>query len=216
MTTYVDEIEPRLTPLRPVRPDTSGEALIEWIRDLGEELTARLARIPTAALHWQPHPDANSTGVTAWHVARWLDVLGTRAFTGRPAGRDIWHSQGWCDESGYEPDGIGWRGLGTLTGYTPAEMRAVPLLSTAQLTDYLAQTTEALVAQITILGEAGLHQVGRGVTPYQNISGTVQGSFGHLGEIDALVALHDRLGGDRNWADATAATQERSHARPTR
>ncbi|HEY9524434.1 MAG TPA: DinB family protein [Thermopolyspora sp.] len=95
-------------------------------RDLHEELTARLALVSQEDLTWQPHPDSNSAGVTVWHVARWLDVPGTRIFASRPAHADIWHRSGWREATGYEPHGIGYLGLGTLTGYTPEEMRAVP------------------------------------------------------------------------------------------
>ncbi len=82
--TYVDEIEPRLTSFRPVAPDSPAEVLAEWCRDLEDELAARLRLVTPEELQWQPHPDSNSAGVTIWHVARWIDVLGTRAFTAGP------------------------------------------------------------------------------------------------------------------------------------
>jgi hypothetical protein len=191
--TYVDDIEPRLTPYRPARPQTTAEALVEWCRDLEEELVARLERMSDEDLRWSPHPDANNAGVTVWHVARWIDFLGTRAFTGSPAADDLWHREGWKDRTGYEPDGIGFLGVGALTGYTPEEMRAVPALSAVDLAAYLGQSIAALVDRIGELGEAVLEPGPLGYSPYQLISGTLQGSFGHVGEIDALVALRARL-----------------------
>lgn len=194
--TYVESIEPRLTPYRSVAPSRTGEALVEWCRDLQEELAARLTLMSADDLEWRPHPDANNPAVTVWHVARWLDVLATRAFTGRPASEDLWHTGGFRADTGYEPDGIGYLGLGTLTGYSPQEMRAVPAMSADLLGDYLQGSTALLIDTIGAI-EQQLH-TGRGgtPTPYQSISGTLQGSFGHVGEIDALVALRARLAGD--------------------
>jgi hypothetical protein len=190
--TYVREIEPRLTPYRPVAPQTPAEALIEWVRDLEEELAARLAVAGEALLPWQPHPDMNSPAVAAWHVIRWLDVLATRAFDPSSAPADeLWHSGGWSHRTGYDPSGLGFLGLGTLTGYTTAEMRAVPVLAADDLRRYLEQCARVLIGAIEELGSSLTRPIdGLGLSPYQMISGTVQGSFGHLGEIDTLAMLY--------------------------
>jgi hypothetical protein len=188
---YVKDIEPRLTPYRPVAPSTAAEALTEWLRDLEEELAARLEQIGSPTLAWQPHPDMNSPAVTAWHIARWLDVLATRAFA--PAGPDdeLWHTLGWRQRTGYDPSGVGFLGLGTLTGYTPSEMRAVPEMSAEDLQTYASQAADQLATRIAELGEVLFRTIdGLDLSPYQMISGTLQGSFGHLGEIDALAMLH--------------------------
>jgi hypothetical protein len=191
---YVDRAEPRLTPFPTATPASTVATLSAWCRDLEAELTARVRLIPGDTLHWQPEPDTNSTGVTVWHVARWLDFLGTRAYTREPATADLWHQAGWKDRTGYEPDGIGYLGLGALTGYTPEEMRAVPKLSGDDLIAYLTQGASRLTAQIERLGEAIHEPVGRArLSPYQTISATLQGSFGHIGEIDLLVGLRARL-----------------------
>ena len=192
--TYVETIEPRLTPHRPVAPLDVAAVLVEWCRDLEQEMAARLQLMTPEDLTWQPHPHSNSAGVTVWHVARWLDVLATRAFTGQSAQDDLWHTEGWRDLTDYEPDGIGYLGLGTLTGYTPQEMRAVPALPADALGRYLSQSTARLIEQIGLL-DGKLRQVpGHRLSPYQTIAGTLQGSFGHIGEIDTLVALRARLG----------------------
>jgi hypothetical protein len=191
--TYVQTIEPRLTPHRPSAPASTAEAIVEWTRDLQEELAARLALIAPEELVWQPHPDANSAGVTVWHVARWLDVLGTRVFTGRSKDHDVWHRDGWRTRTGYEPEGIGYLGLGTLTGYTPAQMRDVPQLSADDLRSYLARSAEALVERTRELADVLVQPLaGLDLSPYQLIGSTLQGSFGHVGEVDALVALRAR------------------------
>lgn len=191
--TYVQKIEPRLTPHRAVRPATAASVLAEWCLDLEQELSARLELVTAQDLSWQPHRDSNSAAVTAWHVIRWMDFLGTRAFTGAPASQDGWHTQGWRDVTDYEPDGLGYAGLGTLTGYTPEEMRAVPIMDSNALSSYLSTSIARLVEQITILGSDVLNPVGgQGLSPYQTIGSALQGSFGHVGEIDTLVALRAR------------------------
>jgi hypothetical protein len=193
--TYVQGIGPRLTPVRDVAPSTAAEMLREWTRDLCEELTARCRLMSEDDLRWQPHPDQNNNAVTVWHVARWLDVLGSRLFTGGSAAADAWHEAGWRDVTGYEPDGIGYLGLGTLTGYTSEEMRAVPNLDAESLITYVGQAGDRLNGQIDVFDDVTSGPRIGGRTPYQIIGPTLQGSFGHVGEIDALVALRDRLGG---------------------
>lgn len=194
MGTYVDTIEPRLTPPRDVAPAHVAEVLVEWCRDLTQELTARLGLVTPDDLGWQPHPDSNSIAVTVWHVARWVDVKATRSFTGRPASADLWHAQRWREVTGYEPDGLGFLGLGTLTGYTPEQMRAVPVMDAQDLSRYLTQATDRLAEQIQHIGDAVLTRTGQQqLSPYQSISSLLQGSFGHVGEIDTLVALRARL-----------------------
>lgn len=192
---YVASIEPRLTPLRPAAPTQTAEVLVEWCEDLREELTARLRLMSAAELAWQPHPDANSAAVTTWHVARWLDLLATRVLPRPPLPTDLWHADGWHARTGYDPDGVGFLGLGALTGFTPEEMRAVPVMSAAQLATYLGQAVDALVAVLHALGGAvNEPRAELGGSAYQLVGSTLQGAFGHVGEIDALVSLRARLG----------------------
>lgn len=120
--------------------------------------------------------------------------MATRSFPGRPANADLWHTQGWCEATGYEPDGTGYLGLGTLTGYTPEQMRDLPTLDASSLTNYHTQATGQLAEQDIELGSTVLDRTGQQhLTPYQGISSLLQGSFGHVGEIDTLVALRARL-----------------------
>jgi hypothetical protein len=108
--------------------------------------------------------------------------------------RRAWHQAGWKQATGYEPDGIGYLGLGTLTGCTPEQMRAVPVLDTVPMAEYLGQSAARLIAQIEALGEsvADGPRIG-GLTPYQMIGATLQGAFAHVGEIDTLIALRSRI-----------------------
>jgi hypothetical protein len=200
---YVPLIEPRLTPYRRSAPEGSGEAMVEWLRDLKQEAVARLELMSERDATWTPHPDANDAAVTFWHIARWLDVLAATAVVTAPVpDTQVWERDGWAERTGYDPAGIGYLGLGTLTGYTPTEMRAVPRLTTSELADYLSSTALALEDALTglargdLLGDQGFG------SPFQVLGGTLQGSFGHLGEVDFLVALRSRLQGADPAADA--------------
>lgn len=84
--------------------------------------------------------------------------------------------------------------MGTLTGYTSEQMRAVPAMDSVSLTTYQGQSIEALVQQINGLAVDLLTPTGtRALSPNQSVTATLQGSFGHVGEIDTLVALRARL-----------------------
>jgi hypothetical protein len=191
---YVPTIEPRLTPHRPSAPESSGQALAEWLRDLEQESIARLELITDTEATWTPHLDANDVAVTFWHIARWLDVLAATTVVTSPNARaQVWVRDGWLEKTGYDPSGVGYLGLGTLTGYTAEEMRAVPRLTTVELAAYLGSTVASLEHVLGGFGPADLisdHGFG---SPFQILGSTLQGSFGHLGEIDCLVALRSRL-----------------------
>lgn len=189
---YVKTIEPRLTPTLDYTADAPAVLLTELCRDLVVERDTRLDLMADEDVDWRPHPDSNNVGVTVWHVARWLDVLGAQVLGGRAASEDIWHADGWSEHTGYDPIGVGFLGLGTLTGYSADEMRAVPQMSRQQLRAYLTQTNRSLTEQILDAGASVVAPRCR-VSPFQNIVTTLQGSFGHVGEIDTLVALRSRI-----------------------
>ena len=193
---YVPRIEPRLTPYRPSAPASSRESLMEWLRDLEQESVARLDLMSEGEARWTPHPDANDAAVTFWHIGRWLDVLAATTMATSPSpGVQIWARDGWTELTGYDPSGIGYLGLGTLTGYTPEEMRAVPRLTTTELSAYLRATVTALEGVLGDIEQADLLRDNGLGSPFQILGGTLQGSFGHLGEVDCLVALRSRLHG---------------------
>jgi hypothetical protein len=191
---YVPSIEPRLTPHRPVAPGSALDALVEWLLDLEQEAVARLELITAEQCAWTPHPDANDPDVTFWHIARWLDVLAaSRVVTEPNPTEQAWSRDGWVEHTGYDPTGIGYLGLGTLTGYSTEEMRAVPRLGSRALSTYLRTAVRDLTEVLRDLGAEEVNRDRGFGTPFQLLGSTIQGSFGHLGEIDSLVALHDRL-----------------------
>src|SRR5262249_21403459 len=119
-----------------------------WLEDLARDMRELVAGLSPEALAWQPRPQANSIGVTVWHCARWLDVIGTQALRALPADQELWHTQGWAAHTGYDPRGHGQAGLGAITGYTWDEVLEIPALSADDLLAYLDQTVNALAAQV--------------------------------------------------------------------
>src|SRR5260370_30284396 len=95
-------------------------------------------------LAWRPDAQGNSIGVTVWHYSRWLDLLVVRFLQNRSAGEEQWHTQGWATRTGYDPRGIGFAGLGAITGYTQEEVAAIPQMSGEELLAYLDQACTVL------------------------------------------------------------------------
>jgi DinB superfamily len=140
----------------PTLPRSPAAVLAAWLADLAAVVHQHLADLSAEELAFQPDPHANSIGVTVWHFSRWLDVVGG-AFGGEPPSGERWHTGGWAARTGYDPTGIGYQGLGVLTGYTWAEVTQVPALSAAELLDYLGQVTDRLLQALDGMPTEVLH-----------------------------------------------------------
>jgi hypothetical protein len=164
--------------------------------DMGTEIRGEIGDMTAEELAWQPDPQANSIGVTVWHVARWLDVLAVRILGTGSADDELWHTQGWAGKTGYDPRGLGASGLGNVTGYTVEEVAAIPPMRAADLLTYLDSVIKAVNSRIAGLAEGALHEkvpgIGKSRTAYQWIKLLLKGGLGHLGEIQTLKSLHER------------------------
>lgn len=123
----------------------------------------------------------NSIGDTVWHIARWLDLL-DMWLRGATSETQRWLADGWAERTGYDPRGLGTDGLGAISGYTFAEVEAIPKLRADQLRAYLGAVCAALIPRLRDADDATATRYG----------GAVQGAFGHLGEIAALRTLYAR------------------------
>jgi hypothetical protein len=172
------------------------ELLADLIEKLGRDVRAEIAELSPEELTWQPDPEANDIGVTVWHFSRWLDMLAAQALANRPAGEELWQTRGWAARTGYDPRGIGYLGLGLLTGYTQAEVAAVPRLTAGQLLEYLEQAGGALREQLLAMPSEALYRPTPGLggkrTVYDLLTSILMGCFGHVGEIEALKAMRER------------------------
>ena len=158
-----------------------GETLAEWVADLRAGLERQLALTSDAALHWRPAHEMNSIGDTVWHVARWLDLV-TTWLENSSSERQHWIADGWAERTGYDPRGVGTDGIGAISGYTFAEVEAIPALRADQLRQYVAAVCDDAIPRLRAADDAAA----------QRYKGVIQGTFGHLGEIAALRTLYER------------------------
>jgi hypothetical protein len=172
------------------------EVLADWLQDLARDVRQQVEGLSFEELTWQPDSKANSIGLTVWHFSRWLDLLAVRALENKPTEEEQWFTRGWAEKTSYDPRGIGYAGLGAITGYTQAEVALVPRLPADELLTYLDQVCEALRSHVLGMSEEALHQVVPGLggkrTPYQWLKPILQGATGHVGEIECLNAMRAR------------------------
>ena len=160
---------------------TRGEMLAEWVEDLRASVERQLGLTPDAALHWRPAREMNSIGDTVWHVARWLDLMTMWLENGSPE-RQHWIADGWAERTGYDPRGVGTDGIGAISGYTFAEVEAIPALRADQLKEYLATVCDDVIPRLRAADDLA-------VLRYKRV---IQGTLGHVGEIAAIRTLYER------------------------
>jgi DinB family protein len=162
------------------------ELMAKWFEDVGGRVRDRLQGLDEDALEWRADDRGNNVRETVWHMARWIDVL-TRIIGGTQPSTEHWFTDGWAQRTSYDPRGIGDDGLGALTGYTFQEVLAIPRLNASELVRYLDSVIGPLAQRLRALpdDEAAARAVRRA-------TGILQGCFGHLGEIDALLAIRQR------------------------
>ncbi|GHO70537.1 hypothetical protein KSC_094290 [Ktedonobacter sp. SOSP1-52] len=173
------------------------ELYAELIESLSKGAHLEVEGLSEQELAWQPDAEGNSIGVTVWHFSRWLDVV-ARLLDGRKPAEELWLTRGWAESTGYNPQGIGEKGLGVVTGYTLQEVAAIPQLSARELLLYLDQLCEALCTFLHSLSSSEPLQQpiypGAELTKRQMLQTVFLGSCGHLGEIEALKAMMKRAG----------------------
>jgi len=172
--------------------------LLDLIDLLVADVRHEVDGLPQDALDWQPDPEANSVGITLWHLTRWLDVLGTQVFEGLSSGDEQWASAGWAERTGYDPRGRGDLGIGALTGFTWDEVERIPRLTGPELLEYFEESAGALSAAVAATTTAEFHQVSDALggqrTRYGWLKPVLAGALGHVGEIRALKAMQVRRG----------------------
>ncbi|WP_027342122.1 DinB family protein [Hamadaea tsunoensis] len=177
-------------------PDTTVDLLSTWLADLATAVRRRFTDLPDDAVAYRPDPGGNSVGLTLWHFTRWLDLLTQRAWRGLPVAGELWHSDGWAARTGYDPSGHGFQGFGVVTGYTAEEVAEVPFLPADQLLAYFEEVVRSLAKELGALAPDQLNEAAPGLggerSRYSWLAPVLQGSFGHVGEIDALLAMRAR------------------------
>lgn len=173
------------------------ELLLDLLETLDFMLRPAVQDLPADALGWRPDPEANSIGVTMWHIGRLLDHLWAQALRDQPDEDQIWFANGWADRTAHDPRGLGSFGWGILAGYSQEEVAQVPALSASELITYLDQARDALRETLQSFPEEALHRRAPGRpwerwTAYRCVKLFVLNAFEHVGEIKALRAMWER------------------------
>jgi DinB superfamily len=182
---------------------TDKEILLDLLQDFAGTLQWTIHDLSPTALGWQPDMEANSIGVTVWHIGRSFDVLTVRVLQNRSYLEEVWQRGGWAAKTGYDPHGIGFGGWGTLARFTHAEVERIPILSAAELLTYFDQTTEAFRTYFVTIPAMMLYQppawwpdvsqtAYQPATAYECIRNILMDTREHLGEIKALKAMWQR------------------------
>ncbi|MBX7112048.1 MAG: DinB family protein [Dehalococcoidia bacterium] len=170
---------------------------IAYITTQAEALPALLARrldgLTEDQLVWRPAPRANHIAFIVWHCLRACDWQLGRV-RGVTPDLEAWHTAGFRDRTGYDPRGLGSRGLGIGTGYTLAMVEAVPA-DARLLEDYAAAISQAYVAHLATMTDDDLEAslaVSEGAPPqraYHAIDTAIRQFHQHMGECDYLRGL---------------------------
>ena len=182
---------------------TDKEILLDLLDDFTGTLQWVIKDLPAAVLRWQPDDEANSIGVTVWHICRSFDVLTTRVLQNRAYSEEIWYTEGWAQKTSYDPHGIGFAGWGTLARFTRADVDAIPALSADELLIYFEQTVAGLRAHLSAMPPDILYQPPIGwpdlaqsayqpESAYRAICGILMDTREHLGEIKTIKAMWER------------------------
>lgn len=145
---------------------------------------------------WRPDAEANHICLTMWHLARIMDWLVNRALREGTAADEYWHRSGWAEKTGYDPTGLGWYGMGILSGYTLEEATAVPILTPAEMLTYIDESHEDLKAFLSNLPPHGMESMAPGMPEKRTIYFWCQLSLvdliHHWGEAVAIRAMWER------------------------
>lgn len=161
----------------------------EQIADMLTMLDTQIAEVPDETLYQRPGPSQNPIGFIYWHILRIWD-LDHCLCTGRnPLTDGIWQREEYSAESGYDPTGLGLRGLGMGVGYSDAEVDGVNV-PRAILAEYRAKLAAATDAYLDSVDEAAIRAErpsplgpGQTLTSAKRMQHTVSHSYHHLGEI---------------------------------
>ena len=177
------------------------DVLTDILQHFAFGLHRTITGLPKEALQWQPDLEANNISVTVWHICRALDVLKVKILENQPDQRQLWYAKGWASRTNYDPQGLGIGGFGNLSGYTLAQVKDVPILSTDEALEYFDQVYEALNDCLTNMNIETLEQppIGwpsaAGESPesvYVVLIMFLMDTREHLGEIKTIKAMWNR------------------------
>lgn len=168
---------------------TEAAVYLAQIKAMSAFLTNQVSEVPDKMLYRRPGPSLNPVVWNYWHLLRVWDLDLNWLIKGQQPTQDLWHRGGFAAESGYDPAGLGTRGMGIGTGYTDAQVDALRVPR-----DVLASYQAALLAEteeyLSSADEAELHREvplpadpSQQTTPAVRLQHTISHSYGHIGEL---------------------------------
>jgi len=174
----------------------ANEVLVDLLEDNRRRLHRLLAVINDDCLTWRPEANANSIALTVWHMARIFDVFLIQQAKGNLPEEENWYRNGWAEQTGYDPRGIGQNGWGMLTGYTQEEVATMPPFTREQVVGYLNKVYDEVREYLVNISPEELQKRGAGFegkySKYQCIQMALLDNVRHLGEIFAIQARWNR------------------------
>ena len=158
-----------------------AEALPAGVRRRLDDLTEE------QFLH-RPGDLSNHVAFISWHCLRACDMQLARVRGVGPDG-EVWQTGGFTERTGYDPRGLGARGMGIGTGFTRAMVDAVPY-SKDLVTSYADAIAAAYTTHLATMTDADLDTpalVPEGSPPVRNVDAlevALRQFYQHMGECD--------------------------------
>ncbi len=172
------------------------DILLDLFKSQTKAINKVMTDIPDECLYWQADAEANSIGLTVWHLARIADVTATIILNSKTPMEQAWFTSGWAEKTNYNPMGKGWMGTGMLTGFTQEDVAEIPPMPAADYLAYFNETYTTLTQHLQALPADGLEQIlegmGNSKPVYFWYRLTIIDAMRHTGEIFALKAMWER------------------------
>lgn len=123
-------------------------------RVLPAAVRRRVDDLTDEQLLWRPTSRSNHLAFITWHCLRACDMQLGRVRGVGPDG-EVWQTADFAARTGYDPRGLGTRGIGIGTGYSLAMVDAVPVTK-ALVTAYADAVADAYVAHLATMSDADL------------------------------------------------------------
>lgn len=158
----------------------------QQIDEMSQMLLQQVGVLDDATLAKRPGPALNPVGFIHWHILRVWDLDLNWLIKGGAPTDDARHRGGYSEELDYSPDGIGTGGMGIGTGYTDAEVDAVPYRAgvLARYQQILLDETRAYLSTATLDDLSREFPLrGQPTTVAARLQHTIGHSWNHIGEI---------------------------------
>ncbi|HSH01984.1 MAG TPA: DinB family protein [Anaerolineae bacterium] len=175
----------------------SNELLLDLIDENVGWVHWLLGEVSEDCLYWYADEGGNNIAVTLWHVTRVFDLFYTQHILNESWEKERWWASGWAERSGYDPQGVGVHGWGTLQGYTRAEVEAIPPLGKEILQGYFDEVLGMIRGYVAELEEDEWRAMAPGFEGKQSNYFWIRAPFldmvRHIGEMVALKDMWMRV-----------------------